>query len=210
MHAAMSVGPSSTNVSTNRSGVPRTSRKWTKWIRPCDPEAADGGGEVVRHQRDVPLAHRHPVRRARLELEDAVVRVERADDAPDPAKRRERRVVRVEREPHARLLRRPGRPARGTTRGVSHSRSSATGASGASGRVLPGRDVEAGGRRAAARRQRGRRPRPRDDRHPVVTPHLDPEPAHGRGRARARARAPPRDRAHRAGGGPSAGCPRSP
>src|SRR6187401_2438690 len=49
MHAAMSVGPSSTNVSTKLSGVPRTSRKWTKWIRPASPKwrIAAGRSSVI-------------------------------------------------------------------------------------------------------------------------------------------------------------------
>ena len=40
----MSVGPSSTNVSTKRSGVPRTSRKWTKWMRPAAPKRRIAAG----------------------------------------------------------------------------------------------------------------------------------------------------------------------
>ena len=76
----------------------------------------------------------------------------------------------------------PASSATGTARSrnqasVSQSRSSSTGAPGA-GAVLPDGRVEAGHLRATSARQRDRRARPRDDRHPVVTPHLDPEPAH--------------------------------
>ena len=91
--------------------------------------------------------------------------------------RGERRVVRMQRELHARLLRdrdgtleEPGERLpeellldRGTRRGC-HS--------------LPHRRVEAGHHRAAAALEREGRARPRDDGHPVVTPHLDPQLPH--------------------------------
>ena len=76
MQAAMSVGPSSTNVSTKSLGRATNVAEMDEVDAAGLTEAPDRGGKVVGHQRDVALAHRHPVRGARLELEDTVVGVE--------------------------------------------------------------------------------------------------------------------------------------
>ena len=86
MQASMSVWPSSWKVSTNFSGVPRTSRKWTKKILPCFPKwrIAAGRSSVIR--REVALAERDAVDRAGHHVDQAL---EVLDAAHDPARCRE-------------------------------------------------------------------------------------------------------------------------
>ena len=144
---------------------------------PGRPEPADRGREVVRHQGDVPLAQGHAVRRARLELEHPVICVQRAHDPRDTAEWREGRVVRMERQPDTGLLgdrhdtlEEPAEGLPETLLGDGSARRVR--------RVPPDGKIEAGRRRSAAGGCGARRPRPGDDRHPVVTEHLDPEPSH--------------------------------
>ena len=192
VHPALAVGADARGH-VGRARRRRTSRRIARASRarpgsgrsgsgPPTPKRRIAAGEVVGHQRDVPLAHRHPVRRARV-----------------PARRHARR-------PRASERSRPI-PRSGESGGSSGWRARRTPASSADrddaleepreARPEPllldrrlrcfrahrptRRASNAVASRASSRRYRRRRPRPRDDGHPVVTPHADPEPTHRRG-----------------------------
>ena len=173
----MSVGPSSTNVSTNRSGVPRTSRKCTKWMRPAAPNRriAAGRSSVIRAtfpwHRVMPFAGLGWSSNTRSYASS--VRTIRA--IPRSGERGGSSGWSASRTPaSSATARRAGGTSRGSPRDAPRRRERP---------ARPARPARRKDRSRSPPLRRGRGdgargPRPRDDRHPVVTEHFDPEPSH--------------------------------
>src|SRR5438132_7270711 len=96
MHSSKSGLPSSCQVSSNFSAVPRRSRKWTENTLFCRPKWRITSGRLSVMSVKLALAQGNAVERTGHEVQQALVVLNAAHDAPHTANWGQRRIVRVQ------------------------------------------------------------------------------------------------------------------